>query len=329
MKHANVSLFVPQIGCPHRCSFCNQYVITGQEHMPSGEEVAAAVETALRSGIDPKHSEIAFFGGSFTAIAPSARRMLLEAAYPYVKKGLFRGIRISTRPDAISPEILEELRSFGVSSIELGAQSMEDAVLRKNRRGHTAHDTENAAAMIREGGFSLGLQMMTGLYGQSGESALETARKLIALLPDTVRIYPTIVMPDTELAALYRRSEYRPQELSEAVELCAQLLVLFENSGVRVIRVGLHEDEGLREKHLAGPYHPAFRELCESRILRSRAEALICENPREQYTLAVRPSDLSKAIGQKKENLLYFESRGIRIRFETDGSVPPLSCMLR
>ena len=324
MKHANVSIFVPQIGCPHRCSFCNQYVITGREKTPDRETVVSAIETALKSGIDPAASEIAFFGGSFTAIAPQLRRMLLEAAYPYVEKGLFHGIRVSTRPDAISAEILEELRSFGVCAIELGAQSMEDEVLRKNRRGHTARDTETAAEMIREAGFSLGLQMMTGLFGQSAESVLDTAEKLIALSPDTVRIYPTIVMPDTELAALYRRGEYAPQELNEAVELCARLLERFEAAGIRVIRVGLHDEEGLREKRIAGPYHPAFRELCESRILRRRIEALLAQTDSPQRTVRIHPRDLSKAIGQKKENLLYFENRGIRIRFETDETVPPL-----
>ncbi|MBQ4257579.1 MAG: radical SAM protein, partial [Clostridia bacterium] len=266
MKHANVSIFVPQIGCPHRCSFCNQYVITGQERIPSEEEIAAAVQTAVRSGADPENSEIAFFGGSFTAIEPEARRALLEAAYPFVRMGLFRGIRISTRPDAISDEILDELKSFGVTAIELGAQSMEDAVLVKNRRGHTALDTVRASGMIRDAGFSLGLQMMTGLYGQSAQSALETAETLIRLKPDTVRIYPTIIMPDTELAALYERGEYRPQELSEAVDLCARLIDLFRQAGILVIRAGLHDEEGLRERRVAGPYHPAFRELCESRI---------------------------------------------------------------
>ena len=324
MKHANVSIFVPQIGCPHRCSFCNQYVITGREKTPDRETVVSAIETALRSGIDPAVSEIAFFGGSFTAIVPQLRRMLLEAAYPYVEKGLFRGIRISTRPDAISAKILRELRSFGVCAIELGAQSMEDEVLRKNRRGHTARDTETAAAMIREAGFSLGLQMMTGLFGQSAESALDTAEKLIALSPDTVRIYPAIVMPDTELAALYQRGEYVPQELDEAAELCALLLERFEEAGIRVIRVGLHDEEGLREKRIAGPYHPAFRELCESRILRRRIEALLARTDSPQLTVRICPRDLSKAIGQKKENLLYFENRGIRIRFVTDETVPPL-----
>ncbi len=320
---------MPQIGCPHRCSFCNQYVITGQERIPSEEEIAAAVQTAVRSGADPENSEIAFFGGSFTAIEPEARRALLEAAYPFVRMGLFRGIRISTRPDAISDEILDELKSFGVTAIELGAQSMEDAVLVKNRRGHTALDTVRASGMIRDAGFSLGLQMMTGLYGQSAQSALETAETLIRLKPDTVRIYPTIIMPDTELAALYERGEYRPQELSEAVDLCARLIDLFRQAGILVIRAGLHDEEGLRERRVAGPYHPAFRELCESRIFRNRAEKLTEGLLRTSVALAVNPRDLSKAIGQKRENIQYFESRGIHLRFEADESVPPYSCRLR
>ena len=211
MKHSNISIFVPHIGCKHQCTFCNQREITGQQYCPGADDVISAAQQAKRDlGERTKNAEIAFFGGSFTAIKRSYMTELLEAAYPFVKDGSFYGIRLSTRPDAIDREVLDILRGYGVTSIELGAQSMDDDVLKMNRRGHTAADVEKASALIKEYGFSLGLQMMTGLYGSSDEKDRETARRLARLSPETVRIYPTVVMRGTELYGLYSRGEYSP-----------------------------------------------------------------------------------------------------------------------
>ena len=205
-KHVNVGLFVPHNGCPHQCSFCNQRAISGQSKQVTPEDVDKAVEIAMKNP-DSKGGEIAFFGGSFTAIDRRTMTELLAAAYSYVEDGSFKGIRISTRPDAIDGEICRILKSYGVTAVELGAQSMDDNVLRLNRRGHTAEDVVNASKMLKSFGFELGLQMMTGLYGSSDDDSIDTAKKIIALNPATVRIYPTVVIGGTELAELYKSGE--------------------------------------------------------------------------------------------------------------------------
>ncbi len=207
MKHINAALFVPHEGCPHRCSFCNQKTISGQSKRLTKNDIDEVAAIAAKGNYDRKNSEIAFFGGSFTAIDRDYMTYLLESAYPYVREGLFGGIRCSTRPDAIDEEILSILKKYGVTAIELGAQSMSDHVLAMNERGHTAEDVVRASSLIRENGFELGLQMMTGLYGSDNETDIRTAKQLIALKPDTARIYPTVVLEHTHLADLYRSGD--------------------------------------------------------------------------------------------------------------------------
>lgn len=251
---------------------------------------------------------------------------LLDAAAPYITR--FRGIRISTRPDAIDDEVLSLLKHYGVTSIELGAQSMNDTVLSMNGRGHGANDVRRAASMIREHGFELGLQMMTGLYGSSDDLDRYTAHEFIKLCPDTVRIYPTIVMRHTRLGELYSAGLYEPQRLYSAVELCAELMTLFDDSGIRVIRVGLHDTPTLRRDMLAGPYHPAFRELCESRILLDTALSLLRDKPAGCYTLAVHPRSRSKLTGNKKSNLAALSERGYAIQIIEDDRLKPFDVVL-
>ena len=306
MKHSNVAIFVPHNGCPHACSFCDQRRITGQAYQPTVQDVTNAVDTARKSlGRETANAEIAFFGGSFTAIDRKYMTELLSAASPYVLSGEFGGIRLSTRPDAIDDEVLSILKEHGVTSIELGAQSMCDDVLRANRRGHMSRDVENAAEMIKNKGFSLGLQMMTGLYKSNAETDRLTARRLAELCPDTMRIYPTIVMNGTELYDLYNNGEYVPQELDEAVELCSELLSFFESRDIKVIRLGLHDSDSLRENMAAGAYHPAFRELCESEIVYKNTLAALEKSGITKGTVEffVNPSSVSRFIGQKRKNL--------------------------
>lgn len=311
MKHANVAVFVPHIGCPHRCSFCDQRLITGETHAPTPQEVRDAAETALHSlGKAAAKAEIAFFGGSFTAIDKEYRRSLLQAAYPYVQDGCFAGIRLSTRPDAISEAILDELCAYGTTTVELGAQSMDNAVLKKNGRGHTAEQVCTASKMIAARGLHLGLQMMTGLPGDTPAGARCTAQCFAELHPQEVRIYPTIVLPDTQLAAWYQSGEYQPETLEEAVGLCAQLLQFFEERDIRVIRLGLHASPELEQKRLAGPWHPAFRELCESRRWLARMQQMLSGKPLGNYTFTVPEKYLSQAKGQKKANLSVLETMG-------------------
>ncbi|WP_195985259.1 radical SAM protein [Clostridium sp. D33t1_170424_F3] len=324
MKHANVALFVPHNGCPHQCSFCNQRSITGRQNQPTAQDVIEAVQTAQKSLKDTQNVEIAFFGGSFTAIERGYMISLLEAAAPYVgRNGGFAGIRISTRPDAIDEETLSLLKRYGVSSIELGAQSMDDRVLSCNRRGHTSAQVEKASAQIRAYGFSLGLQMMTGLYGDTPAGAMDTARRLAALKPDTIRIYPTIVMRGTELEALYQRGAYLPMELEEAVSLCAELLDFFEGEQIRVIRLGLHSTPELGRDRLAGPWHPAFRELCESQRFYNKVYKYLQDNIDLESTIEIKvnPKDISKALGQKKKNVAMLMQMGYSVRFVQDAQV--------
>ncbi|MBR2337923.1 MAG: radical SAM protein [Clostridia bacterium] len=324
-QHCNVALFVPHAGCPHQCSFCNQRHIAGQVGMPTAEEVRAACDTAVRTmGVEADKAEIAFFGGSFTAIPREDMIALLEAAYPYVRQGAFGGIRVSTRPDAIDDEILSLLCRYGVTAVELGAQSMDDEVLQENGRGHTAAQVEDAAIKIREASLSLGLQMMTGLPGDTDEGARDTARRLADLCPDTVRIYPTLVIEHTPLAQRYREGTYRPQTLEDAIALCTELLTFFEDErGIRVIRLGLHAEQEMEGHCLAGPFHPAFRERCESRRLFAKMKALLAEQEHTPLTLRVHPTCLSQAIGQQKENIRALQALGYTVRVTADDTVSP------
>ena len=317
-RHSNISVFVPHVGCPNMCSFCDQRHITGVTAAPGADDVAQAVCTAKKSkNYDKGNTEIAFFGGSFTAINRNYMISLLETAYGFVKSGDVAGIRISTRPDAISEEILALLKSYGVTSIELGAQSMDDDVLKKNNRGHSAKDVVTASKLIKEHGFSLGLQMMTGLYGDTDQKAFETAKKIIALNPETVRIYPTIVLKGTSLAALYADGYYEPQTLQSAVDTCAGLLTLFMGNNIKVIRLGLHSID--KKAYVAGPWHPAFSELCYSKIFFDKTLQILGE--KGSYDLFVSPGNISKMTGQKRENIKKLETLGYYCRVFPDISL--------
>lgn len=300
------------------CSFCNQRYITGVHKAPSTNDVVEAVDTAVKSkNYKPTSTEIAFFGGSFTAINRNYMLELLKTAYEFVKNGIVSGIRISTRPDAIDDEILTLLKQYGVTSIELGAQSLNDNVLKSNNRGHSAQDVINASKLIKQYGFSLGLQMMTGLYNDSDELAIYTAKKIIELCPDTVRIYPTIVLKNTDLAALYIDNKYKPQTLEDATDLCSELLLMFDKANIKVIRLGLHSIE--EDSYIAGPWHPAFSEICYSKIFLKNAEKILTQ--KGSYTLYVNQCSISKMIGQHKENINTLKNLGFDCVVKSDASL--------
>lgn len=311
MKKANVAFFVPNVGCPHKCSFCDQREISGHAVAPSPSDVEKTAKSALlQLGERAAQSEIAFFGGSFTAIEPDYILSLLKAAYPYVGKNRFKGIRVSTRPDAIDEDILITLKRYGVTAVELGAQSMDDDVLALNRRGHTSRDVEKASGLIKAYGFELGLQMMTGLYGSDRRKDADTARAIAALTPDTVRVYPTIVLKNTLLAHLFDEGKYTPPSLEETVTLCAELLEFFHDRHIAVIRLGLHASKSIEENYKAGPWHPAFRELCESSIYLKKAEEAIeklCGKCRRAVLYAPNGA-LSKLAGQHRKNIIKLEA---------------------
>ncbi len=317
-KHANISVFVPHLGCPQQCSFCNQRYIACTHEQPSKADIDTAVEIAINSkNYNKGNCELAFFGGSFTAINREYMLELLMAADEHFKRGRISGIRISTRPDAINEEILKLLKQYGVKAIELGAQSMDEQVLSLNDRGHTVADIEAASILIRSYGFELGLQMMTGLYGDSDEKSLETARKIAELHPNTVRIYPTIVLEDTRLASLYKEGVYEPQSLEAAINLTAKLLLFFKERGISVIRTGLHTID--EEKYIAGPWHPAFRELCDAKIYLDKAKTALKE--KGDYIIYVQSGSLSKMGGQKNSNLKALRELGFNCKIKESDEV--------
>ncbi len=330
MRHANIAVFVPHNGCPNQCSFCNQRTISGTASQPTPEDVAAACEKAMQGGCEDAFVQLAFFGGSFTAIDRDYMVSLLEAAQPYIKSGFLNGgIRVSTRPDFIDDEILSLLKKYGVRAIELGAQSMDDNVLALNQRGHTASDVENAARLIKLSGFELGLQMMTGLYGSTDEDSIATAQKFILLSPDTVRIYPTVVLPGTMLAELYISGKYRVQPLDETVELCSHLLEMFDKADINVIRLGLHAQQDVCDGYLAGGYHPALRELCEGEIYFRKIKAALEGKSQGSYEITVSSLEISKAVGQKKKNITRLSDLGYICKVKGDERYKRYECRVK
>ena len=321
MKHANISIFIPHIGCPHRCSFCDQRTISGAQRIPHGDDVREICKKALADVKSPENTEIAFFGGSFTAIPREYMTELLEAAYSFVGEGKFKGIRLSTRPDCIDGEVLTILKKHGVTAIELGAQSMSDKVLEANERGHSSADVEKAAALIREYGFELGLQMMVGLYKSDMADEFETLDKIAAIRPDTVRIYPVVILKGTRLGELYQSGEYSTFSFDEVTEFVADAMMQYENKDIKTIKCGLHASEFVEKDMIGGFYHPAFREICESLVYRRKITETICCEGGNRVTIAVNPTCISKAMGHKKSNCEYFKKQGIDIKIISDENI--------
>lgn len=267
-----------------------------------------------------KNAEIAFFGGSFTAIDRNYMISLLKSVQPFLKN--FQGIRISTRPDCIDEGILDILKTYGVTSIELGAQSMNDVVLNANNRGHSAEDVIRASHLIKGYGFLLGLQMMTGLYKSTYEKDIETAEAFINLKPDTVRIYPTVIMKDTDLAEFYLSGKFKPYTLEDSVKLCARLIMMFEKENINIIRLGLHYSDSLINNSFGNNYHPAFKELCESKIFLNEFLRKANETKnKKNLTAFINKKSLSKFYGQKKSNVLKLTEMGYSFKTEFDNTL--------
>ncbi len=316
MKRTNISFFIPHIGCPHRCSFCDQKSISGEKSAPDGEHIRQVLKEQsgnLRNkGIT---AEIAFFGGSFTAIPESYMKELLTAAYEGIKEypDVYAGIRCSTRPDYIDAEILDTLINYGMKTVELGAQSMSDEVLKANGRGHTKEDVIRASELIKSKGLKLGLQMMTGLYKDTEEYVIDTMNGFIGLKPECVRIYPTVILKGTRLGELYEKGIYKTFSFEDTVRICAVLLKNFEENGIKVIRMGLHAGREIEERKIAGVYHPAFREICESEIIFEEMKKELLKKEKGKYTVYTDKRNLSKVSGQKKSSVKKIRELGYEI----------------
>ena len=324
-RHVNIPVFIPELACPFQCVFCNQEKITGYRKLPDTHEIIAIIESHL-STIDWARTEVelAFFGGSFTGLPLGEQRRLLNIPQTYIYNGQVRGIRISTRPDYITGEILALLKEMNVRAIELGAQSLDDAVLLQSGRGHDAKDVERSSALIKDLGFELGLQMMIGLPGDSLEKSLYTAQKIIELGSDTTRIYPTLVIEDTALARMYRNGKYFPLSLSEAVSQTKEIVKIFDNSRVKILRMGLHPSEGLisGKDFLAGPFHVNFKEMVMTEIWWDKISSLIPQTIVERGIVIRVPSKfLNFAIGYKARNKKRLEKIFKEVQWIRDSSL--------
>lgn len=314
MKHYVIPIFVPHLGCPHQCVFCNQAKITAvpKNRLIRGEDVRRIARMYLASlPAGEKEVEISFYGGTFTAIPALVQEELLAAAHDFLRQGLIQHIRCSTRPDFISPEVLERAGHYGLDIIELGVQSLDETVLQKSARGHTASDAKAASDLIRNAGITLGHQIMPGLPGADPASDLATARASIAMAPDLVRIYPTLVIRDTPLEKSYRRGQYTPYALEDAIRLSSAIMSLYESAGIKILRVGLQATDDLSpgKDLVAGPWHPAFRELCLSQRLNDRISRLLAQEP-AGCELLISPRDISVLYAGKKR---FFEANRTRL----------------
>ena len=310
-RESIIPVFVPHLGCPNDCVFCNQRRISGSLSPARPGDVAAAVDRALSLTPPGTRRQLAFYGGSFTAIPDAEQEALLGAAQPYLERGDIASIRLSTRPDAIDGAVLARLRRYGVETVELGAQSMSDSVLALSGRGHTAQDVEEASRAVRAAGFRLILQMMTGLPGSDDETDIGSARSIAALGPDGVRVYPTVIVRDTALFDLWRAGRYKEHTVEDAVRVCARIVPIFEAAGIPIIRMGLNPTEDLSGGDaVGGAYHPALGELVRARIMRGRAEALLEGTaPGADITLRVNPRLMSQLVGQHGANRAYLREK--------------------
>ncbi len=312
LKPFIIPVFLPHAGCPHQCVFCNQKAITGAS---GGTSLDVARAEILKYLSYPRKNRsqttVSFYGGNFLGLPHSIIKRLLSLAAEFVDQGLVDGIRFSTRPDTVDDRTLDLLKPFPVTTVELGVQSLDDEVLEQSRRGHRASDSLAAARLVQERGYSLGLQMMTGLPGDTGGQSVQTAQGIVALQPNFVRIYPTVILEGSPLAHLWRQGRYKASSLEEAVALAKNLLTVFNQADIPVVRLGLAASDSLDSEGtiLAGPYHPAFGHLVASAIFLDKALGLLKQHgiTSGPVTFQVHPKSLSSLRGQKNTNMRHLE----------------------
>lgn len=311
-KQYIIPIFVPHLGCLNDCIFCNQKSISGQQKMITKEDVKKTIEFYLENIRDKQaKKEVAFFGGSFTGIEKEKQEELLKTAYEYIKSGEINSIRVSTRPDYIDKQRLKLLKKYKVETIELGVQSANDYILKRSNRGHNFEDVKRASRLIRWNGFKLGHQMMIGLPESTRIDEINTAKELIKLKPKMVRIYPVLVIKNTKLEKEYLEEKYTPLTVVQAVEISKELVKMFNKKGIEIIRIGLQNTDTITDPDeegsevVAGPYHPAFRQLVESGLwydaIVEKIKKLNVKVKKVQVT--VNPQDANNVIGHKKENI--------------------------
>lgn len=330
-KQYVIPVFIPHLGCPNDCSFCNQKSISGNQKMPTKKDITQIIDSYLKNIKDEKsYKEVAFFGGSFTGIEIEKQKEYLEIAYEYIKEKKIDGIRLSTRPDYISKDILKMLKKYHVTTIELGVQSTNDYILKSCNRGHTFQDVKNASKLIRRYRFNLGHQMMIGLPESTKLDEIRTARDLIKLKPKMVRIYPVLVIKGTKLEKELEQGEYNALTVSQAVERCKEVLYLFNKKKIQVIRVGLQNTDEITDPNnknsevIAGPYHPAFGQLVYDSIwYDSIVDKIKKINMKvKEVKVKVNFADLNNAIGHKRSNINKIkETYDVDIIVEADNNI--------
>jgi histone acetyltransferase (RNA polymerase elongator complex component) len=344
-RHRIYPIFLPHMGCPFRCVYCNQHAVNAAARQDGSkrtsleslfeDQFTRVVEEAARSSIP---GEIAFYGGTFTALPLHVLKRILGAASARVEEGLFTGIRFSTRPDGITPQICSFLADYPIRTVELGVQSLSDVVLEKSQRGYSAAVARSAAHMVREHGWKLGLQLMVGLPGDNRELFYSSVVDAIKLEPDLVRIYPTIILSGTALEEWYRTGLYQPLSLKEAILWCVPAYDLLRRSGIPIARMGLHADPELEKpgRIVAGPYHPSFGFLVRVHSWRQRVDGCIeaAHKKTAGTQLVVRVSEriVSEVTGPRRVNALYWLSRwklaGVKVSAQSSWPVERLECLL-
>ena len=332
-KEYIIPIFVPHLGCPNNCTFCNQKRISGQTKQVTAKDVKETIDYYLKNFKDNhKYVEVAFFGGSFTAIEKEKQIELLEAAQEYIKNKKVNSIRISTRPDCIDKEILKRMKKYHVKTIELGVQSTNNYILTRCKRGHTGEDVKKASKLIRRFGFILGHQMMVGLPESTKQDEINTAKELIKLRPKIVRIYPVLVIKDTQLADEYEKDEYIPLTVGQAVERCKEIVDLFNRNRINVIRIGLQNTEEISDSNtekssvIAGPYHPAFRQLVEDSMWYDAIVNKIkkINDKVKKVKIIANDINVNNIIGHGKENMLKLkEIYNVDIVIEKNDKIKP------
>ena len=328
-----IPIFVPHLGCPNDCTFCNQKSISGQTKQVTPKDVKQTIEKYLK-GFKEKNlpTEVAFFGGSFTGIDINTQEELLKAAYEFIKAKRIDSIRVSTRPDYIDKERLKLLKKYGVKTIELGVQSSNNYILKKCKRGHTFEDVKKASKLIRKYRFTLGHQMMIGLPESTRIDELNTAKDLAKLKPKLIRLYPVLVIKNTQLEKEYKKGEYEPLTVLQAVERCKELYYFFARKKIAVIRMGLQNTDIISDpkkeesEFVAGPYHEAFGQLVEDSIW---YDAILEKIKRfnvkvKEIQINVNPENVNNVIGHKKENVNKLkELYDVKVKVSQDKSIKP------